>query len=223
MWTVELIRLALPELVVPQPILLQAFTLQLSGGALLLIFMVIGAYIGWLRGLRAILTVTLFSIIAYLITVRGGNEIVAFINRFYQNAPRLAAFAVGRDPDTVQVLDPLITPGFQVPLFFRFILFIAIIVFGWVYNKKTQWYSTARKEPLAPMLGLLAGAFTALLWVDGLATFSREAGNNLGGPIGTILSIIPDVGVFIPSLITIFFLILFLIIIFNLPKVWKAS
>src|SRR5262245_20108451 len=46
---------------------LQTLTLQLSGVVLLLIILGIGAYIGYLRVFRALLTVGLVSVIAYLI------------------------------------------------------------------------------------------------------------------------------------------------------------
>lgn len=216
----ELSKVALLENIGIQPIIFQTLTLQLSGFALLIIFMAIGGYIGWTRGLRIILTPAFMTIVAYVLTVRGGDIIVDIVNRFWVNGPKLAAFAVGRDPDTVPPLDPLIATDFQVPLFFRFTFFVALVAFGLAFNKKSQWYGP-RKEQFSPLLGLFTGALTALLWTDALATFVRQAGG-LGGPLGNVFGIIPDVGVFIPSLITIFFLILGLIILFNLPKVWKA-
>ncbi|MCG8347851.1 MAG: hypothetical protein MI924_08745, partial [Chloroflexales bacterium] len=144
-----------------QPILLQSLIVPLSGFAILLIFMGIGGYVGYLRGFRALLTITLVSIIAYLTCVRGGDELVAVINRLYVNAPRLAAFAVGNDPNAVAPLDTLIV-GFQVPLFFRIVLFFALVAFGWFFNARPGWYSAnpnTGAEPLARILGVLTGAF----------------------------------------------------------------
>jgi hypothetical protein len=210
-----------------QPILLQAITLQITGFILLLIFMGIGGYIGYLRGFRALLTITLVSIIAYLTCVRGGEELVAVINRLYVNAPRLVAFAAGRDPGTVEPLDTLIV-GFQVPLFFRVVLFFSLIAFGWFFNARPGWYSAnpnTKAEPLARILGALNGAFIAILWSNGLTVFWQEFvadGGGFEGPVAAMLNILPDLSVLIPSLITVFFILLFVIILFNLPKIWNS-
>lgn len=218
MLIVERSGLAVLEAIGVHPILLQTFTLQLGGFTLLIIFMAIGGYVGWTRGLRAILTVALMTIIAYLATVRAGNQLVDIINRFWTNGPRLAAFAVGRDPATVAPLDPLIT--FEVPLFFRLVLFFVLIIIGFAFNKKSQWYGP-RKEQYSPLLGLATGALTALLWTDALASFARESGLLDGfGAFSQILGIIPDVSVFTIPLITVFFIMLGFIILYNFPKVW---
>lgn len=198
----------------------QAVTFNLTGASILLIILVVGGYIGWVRGLRAILTVSFMSILGYILTVRGGGIVIEIINRFYSNLPRFAAFLIGRDPDTVPPLDPLISPDFQAPLFFRFVMFVVFVVIGFAFNTKSQWYSQ-KKERLSPLLGMFTGSLTALIWIDGLATFAREAGG-IGGFIGNLLAAIPDFSFFIPALLTVFFIALFVIILFNLPKVWKA-
>ncbi len=216
---VELSVLAWLDLLSPV-LLQQAVTFSLTGATILLIILIIGGYIGWVRGLRAILTVSFMTIIGYILTVRGGNIVIGIINRFYTNLPRLAAFLIGRDPDTVPAWDPLIAPDFQSPLFFRFMMFIAFVVIGFAFNAKSQWYSP-KKERLSPLLGLFTGSLTALLWTDALATFAREAGG-FGGFVGSLVAAIPDFSLFIPPLLTIFFIILFILILFNLPKVWKA-
>ncbi|MCG8348852.1 MAG: hypothetical protein MI924_13860, partial [Chloroflexales bacterium] len=140
---------------------------------------------------------------------------------------QVAAFAIGNDPNAVAPLDTLIV-GFQVPLFFRVVLFFALIAFGWFFNTRPGWYSAnpnTGAEPLARILGALTGAFIALLWSNGLTIFWQEfvaQGGGFGGPIALVLNILPDVSILIPSLITVFFILLFVIILFNLPKIWNS-
>lgn len=206
------------------PLAQAEFTVNLSGFALLVIFMAIGGYIGNLRGIRAILTITLGTIIAYVLCVQGGDQVVGVINRFWQNGPKLVAFALGRDPSAVSPLDPLITTDVRVPLFFRFVLFIALVSIAWFFNKRSKWYAggPARHEPLAPIFGVFAGALIALLWSNAAASFYSEfinTGGQIGYPFGTILAILPDVSAYIPSLITIFILLLVLVLVFYLPRV----
>ncbi|NNJ10462.1 hypothetical protein EKD04_008995 [Chloroflexales bacterium ZM16-3] len=200
------------------------FTFSISGFSFLVILMLIGAYIGHMRGVRAILTVVLGTIIAYVVCVQGGDQIVAVINRFWQNSPKLLAFAAGRDPGVVPALDPLLSTDLQVPLFFRFVFFIALVAIGWFFNKRSKWYGAgpARHEPLARILGVFGGALIALLWSNAAALFYAEYVNifgPIGYPVGTILAVLPDVSQFIPSLIVIFMLILFLVMVFYLPRI----
>jgi hypothetical protein len=203
-------------------------TLTLSGFVVLFFLIALGAVVGWVRGIRSILTVALFSVIAYLICVEGGEFLVGTINRFYQNGPRLATFALGRDPSTAPVLDPLIDPAFSIPLFFRFIFFLVLVGFGIFFNRSPKWYAPSpnvKAEPLSQVLGAFVGGFTALLWVSAFTSFWVDwvnSGGGFGGVLGSLLLALPDVTVFMPSLITIFFLLMIVIILFNLPKLWKA-
>lgn len=203
--------------------LAQSITLNLSGVALLVIFMAIGGYWGYQQGLRNILTVALWTILAYLLTVQGGTFIVDVINRLWSNGPRLVGFLLGQNVNEIPALEPLITPGFQVPLFFRVVAFIALILLGFFFNRKAAWKGPP-KDPLAKPLGLFVGALIVLLWSNAAVVFWTEFVNNgggFGGPVATLLNTLPDVSVLMPSLIAIFFLILILLILFNFPKVWK--
>jgi hypothetical protein len=205
------------------PLAQGAVTLSLSGFALLVILMAVGGYAGYQSGIRNILTVALWSIIAYITCVQGGNFIVDLINRFWQNGPRLVAFAIGNDPASAARLDPLIEPGFQVPLFFRFVAFIALILFGFFFNRKAAWKGPP-KEPLAKPLGLFVGALIALLWTNAAVVFWDEFqanGGGFGGPLANILNTLPNVSLLLPSLIAVFFLILIILVVFYFPKVWK--
>lgn len=207
---------------------LQALTISLNGALLLLLIVGIGVYVGWMRGIRAILTFALFTVIAYIICVQGGQLLVGTVNRFYQNGPRLAAFALGRDPATAPVLDPLIEPNFTIPLFFRFVLFCTLVAAGWFFNTRPKWYKAQpdlKNEPLSQVLGAFVGGFSALILISGLTSFWVDLVNSGGGFDGWIANIfyaLPDVTAYVPALITIFFLLLIVMILFNLPKLWKA-
>ncbi|WP_322487206.1 hypothetical protein [Chloroflexus sp.] len=200
-----------------------AITVNLNGVAILLILMALGGYAGYQQGLRNLLTVTIWTIIAYVLCVRGGTFVVEVINRLWVNAPRFVAFLIGNDPTLAPPLDPLITPGFQVPLFFRTMAFIALILLGMFFDSKAAWKGPP-KEKLARPLGLFVGALIALLWSNAAVVFWREfieGGGTFEGPIATFLNVLPDVSILLPSLIAIFFMILGLLILFNFPKVWK--
>lgn len=209
------------------PVAQAQIVVPLSGAGLLVILLALGAYWGYQQGFRNLITVALWTIIGYVLTVQGGNLIVDVINRFWQNGPRLAAFAVGRSPDSVARLDPLIDPNLQIPLFFRFVTFIVLILLGFFFNqdKRSGWRG-GPNEPLAKPLGLFVGALIVLLWTNAAVIYWNEfqaVTGGFGGPIAELLNILPDVSVLMPSLIAIFFLVIIVLIIFNFPKVWAAG
>ncbi|MBC8077625.1 MAG: hypothetical protein H7Y32_16235 [Chloroflexales bacterium] len=204
-----------------------AVNLQLSGVAILVIAVAIGAWLGWNRGLRAILTIALISVLAYVICVQGGDLLVATVNRFYQNGPKLAAFAAGRDPSSVAPLPPLIEGGFRIPLVFRFVLFISLIVFAWFFRKTPSWYrpNVDKLEPLARPLGAIVGGFTALVWTSAATAFWVEfvnSGGGFDGLLGDVLFAIPDITPYMPALITVFFLLLGVLVVFLLPRLFRT-
>lgn len=207
------------------PLAQTAITLSVSGFALLVIFMAVGGYGGYQSGIRNILTIALWSIIAYITCVQGGNAVVDLVNRFWENSPRIVAFAVGSDANAVARLDPLIQAGFQVPLFFRFVAFIVLVMFGFFFNRKAAWKGPASKEPLGKPLGLFVGALTALIWTNASVVFWGEfkasGGSGFDNPVTNVLNTLPDVSLLLPSLIAVFFLILIILVAFYFPKVWK--
>ncbi len=207
------------------PLAQATITVTLTGVALLLIVLAIGGYWGFQQGFRNMLTVALWTIGAYILTVQGGDFAIGVINRLWQNGPALIAFLLGQDPDAAPRLDPLISPTLQIPLFFRMITFIALVFLGFFFSKTASWRGNPNpKEPLAQPLGLFVGALVVLLWSNAAVSFWREyrdAGGILVDPLERFLNTLPDVSVFIPSLITIFFLILIILVVVNFPKVWK--
>jgi len=185
------------------PLAQTAITIPLSGFALLVIMMALGGYLGYQSGLRNILTIAVWSITAYLVCVRGGNFLVDLINRFWQNAPRMGAFAAGGDPTTIARFDPLIQSDFQVPLFFRFVAFITLVMFGFFFNRKAAWKGPP-KEPLAKPLGLFVGGLIVLIWSNAAVVFWGDLKSS--GAVTTenlatnILNTLPDLSLLLPSL-----------------------
>jgi hypothetical protein len=209
------------------PLAQATITLNLSGFALLVILLALGAYWGYQQGFRNLITVAIWTIIGYITVVQGGNFIVDVINRFWQNGPRLAAFAIGQNPNSVEQLGPVIEGGFQIPLFFRFVAFIVAVLLGFFFNQnnRSTWRG-APNEPLAKPLGLFVGALIVLLWTNAAVIFWDEflnAGGGFGGPLAELLNTLPNISVLMPSLIAIFFLIIIVLIVFNFPKVWQAG
>jgi len=207
------------------PLAQTSITLTLTGVTLLLIVLAIGGYWGFQQGFRNMLTVTIWTIAAYILTVQGGDFVIGVINRLWQNGPALIAFLLGQDPDLAPRLDPLIGPTLQIPLFFRVVTFVALVFLGFFFNKTAAWRGNpSPKEPLAQPLGLFVGALVVLLWSNAAVNFwteYREAGGATVDPLDRFLNALPDVRAFIPSLITIFFLILIILVVVNFPKVWK--
>lgn len=209
------------------PVAQATITLNLSGFALLVILLALGAYWGYQQGFRNLITVALWTIIGYILTVQGGTIVVDIINRFWQNGPRLAAFAIGQNPSAAPQLDPLIESGFQIPLFFRFVAFVTAVLLGFFFNQNTRsTWRGAPNEPLAKPLGLFVGALIILLWTNAAVVFWEQfvnGGGGFGGPIAQLLNALPNISVLMPSLIAIFFLIIVVLIVFNFPKVWQAG
>lgn len=200
--------------------------LSVSGIALVVALVALGGYLGYQRGFRAIVTVTLLTVIAYLLCVQGGDFVVGLINRIWSNGPRLGAFLLGNDINSVPRLDPLISEDFQIPLFFRFVLFWTLVALGGYFNKKPKWYAPSpnlEAEPLSPALGAIFGAFEAVLLISAVSVFWQELGDQrFGGPVAQFLNILPDLRIFVPSLIGVFLLVVMILMVYNLPKVWKS-
>ena len=178
-------------------------TLNLNGSIILLILLAIGAFWGYQEGFRNLLTVAFWTIAAYIATVEGGDFLVEVINRFWENGPRLVAFTLGRPVDEAPIFGPLITTELQIPLFFRLVAFVALI-----------------------LLGFFVGALVMLLWSNAVKVFWEQfldGGGTIEGPVADLLNALPDVGDLTTSLIVIFFLIIVVLIVFYFPRIWQAG
>ncbi len=210
-------------------VLLQTLSLPINGLALLIILMLVGGVVGWNRGVRAMISLALFGIVAYPIFVRGGDQVLNLVNPFWVNLPRLLAIFTGADPQTATPLDPLgVDLGLN--LFTRIIafIFLGIVVpllldkFNW-----TGWYSSKAGGPAAQPVGALLGALIAMLWSSAAVAFWQDYLQGGGGvPAGgvegwlaTAVSILPDTGLFSLAIIAV---ILVMLLVLNLPKVWSS-
>ncbi len=191
-----------------------------SGWTILIILMIIGGYEGWRRGIRAFITITAVSGIAYLLLISGGRQILAYINNIYSHIPMLLAVLLGNNATQAGLWNPIINTDFQFPFLVRVVLFLMLAVGGWLVNTRTQWYKPGPKDQASRWLGIFAGALTALIWVSAISAFWQEANANRGfqGGVGSVISILPDVTAILPWLIAILFLIIVVGIVRNLPK-----
>ncbi|HNP86765.1 MAG: hypothetical protein JST60_00450 [Chloroflexi bacterium SZAS-1] len=184
------------------------------------------AALGWRKGFRYMLSIAVFITIGYLLTVQGGNFVVGLLNRFYSNGPKLVAFALGRDPVTVDALPPLIPDNFQAPLLLRVLVFVALLAVGIAYA--WPWEGS----PLKPndkaqnmrLLGLLAGLYIGVLGISAASSFWEAAPESLnqGGLISSALTGLPNYASVIPSMIGAFLILLIVIILLRFNRVWKA-
>jgi hypothetical protein len=191
----------------------------IGGQLILLIFIISGAYTGWERGYRFFLTLTLGTSLAYLLFISGSEQLLGFINRFYTNWPKLAAILIGGDIDNAGTLPPL-TAGEPLPDIARFFFFLATTGLSWMLNQKPKWFSKDAKEQFAREIGAFNGGLTALLLCSAITTFWPLLIPE-GNALATSLKTLPDVRTIAPSFIGVFFAVITLGLVLNLPKTWK--
>jgi len=188
--------------------------------------LIILAALGWRHGFRYMLSIAIFITIGYLLTVQGGNFVVGLVNRFYSNGPKLFAFALGRDPSTVDALPPLIPDNFQAPLLLRVLVFLALLAVGigyaWPWETKL---APGQKAQSLRILGLLTGLYIGVLGISAIKTFWIDAPESLnqGGLISTTLNGLPDFAAIVPSVIGAFFILLVVIIILRFDRVFRPD
>jgi len=188
--------------------------------------LIVLAALGWRHGFRYMLSIAIFITIGYLLTVQGGNFVVGLVNRFYSNGPKLFAFALGRDPSTVQALPPLIPDNFQAPLLLRVLVFLALLAVGigyaWPWEIKL---APGQKAQSMRILGLLTGLYIGVLGISAIKTFWIDAPESLnqGGLISTTLNGLPDFAGIVPSVIGAFFILLIVIIILRFDRIFRPD
>jgi hypothetical protein len=184
------------------------------------------AIMGWARGFRYMLSIAIFITIGYLLTVQGGNFIVGLVNRFYTNGPKLAAFALGRDPASVDSLPPLIPDNFQAPLLLRVLVFFALLAVGVAYAWPWEGKPMSGFQGNRPVrvLGALTGLYIGVLGISALSTFWIETGGNLNLPdlIVAALNGLPNYSPIVPSVIAAFFILLAAVILLRFNRIWKT-
>jgi hypothetical protein len=188
--------------------------------------LIVLAALGWRHGFRYMLSIALFITIGYLLTVQGGNFVVGLVNRFYSNGPKLFAFALGRDPSTVEALPPLIPDNFQAPLLLRVLVFLSLLAVGigyaWPWETKL---APGQKAQAMRILGLLTGLYIGVLGISAIKTFWIDAPESLnqGGLISTTLNGLPDFAGIVPSVIGAFFILLIVIIILRFDRIFRPD
>lgn len=202
---------------------------EISGTVLFAFLLILGGYIGWYRGYRSFLTITLGSIIGYLLFVNGGDLILNYINNIYTNLPRIFALLTGGDPFTAGTLDP-IPPFPQLPLALRVLGFLVSTGLSVTFNRQ-PWYSTNVNHPGDPynrLIGGFTGALTALIWMNAATVFWQDYVGEEGiGPTGPfsflngLLGILPDVREFVPFFMLLLIIILLVGIMFQLPMLFR--
>lgn len=200
-------------------------TIDLGSAIFTYVILIALTYFGWKQGFRYMLSIALFTTIAYLLTVRGGDTIVNTINRIYSNGPRVAAFASGRDPTAVAPLPPLIPDNLQAPLLLRFLVFLGIVIIGIAYTFPWEaQLQQAKVKPVHPLriLGALTGLYTAILLISAANIFWTESAGTVNVPslAATALNGLPDYSSVIPSVIVAFFILLIIVILLRLTRIW---
>jgi hypothetical protein len=191
---------------------------------LLLFVLAVGGLIGWYRGVRALISISLMSVVAYPLFVRGGEQLQAVVNRILNLVPlfvqALTGVGTGFALPTLNInlgLGPLLS----LLMFF----FLAVFI-PWLLDRLgfPGWYSNAPANNSERYVGTAAGLLLAGLFASAAVAFTQDfiaAGVQpvaaLGAFIGTALIILPDIGFF-----PVFGLLglLLVMLVFNLPRIW---
>ncbi|MDZ4721038.1 MAG: hypothetical protein SH847_21470 [Roseiflexaceae bacterium] len=182
---------------------------------------------GFSRGFRYMLSIAIFETIGYLLTVQAGDFLTGLVNRFYSNLPKLATFAIGRDPSSADAWGPVIPDNFQSPLLLRVLVFVALLAVGigyaWPWEGKPLTGFDFNKDRPLRLLGGLAGLYVGVLGISAAATFWRDASQAVDFPplLAAALSGLPNFLPIIPSIMASFGILLLIIIIIRFDRVWK--
>lgn len=189
------------------------------------ILIALGA-LGWRNGFRYMLSIAIFITIGYLLTVQGGDYVVGLLNRFYSNGPKLFAFALGRDPASIEALPPLIPNNFQAPLLLRVLVFGALLAVG--YGYAWPWETVLKPSDKAQsmrILGLLTGLYIAVLGISAIAVFWAAAPESLNRPnlLTSALNGLPNYQPIVPSVIGAFLILLIVIILLRFDRIFRPD
>lgn len=197
-------------------------TIDLAIGYLILLA-VMGLW-GWVRGLRWMMSIGIFTTFGYLLTVQSGEFIVATLNRIYANLPRLLAFATGGSPAAVDPFPPIIPDNAQAPLILRIVLFAALVFVGifysWPWEKKlTGWQGNQPSR----VGGLLIGLYTAALIISGLFVFWNATEGTIIVPdwLQRVLSNLPNWTDAMPALVTAFGVFVVVLVVTRFDRLLK--
>jgi hypothetical protein len=197
--------------------------LTINGVVLLIVVLIVGAVLGWNIGVRALISLALFGVIAYLLFVNGGQAVLAFTNNLLAVVPSLVTALTGQSIGGFPTISINIDPG----LLARFLGFVFIGVVLPLVVDKIGWPGwQGPPNPKGPdrNLGLLAGVLLFGLYTSVASNLTVQYVQQGGDPSaqfgtpGTALEILPDVGIWPLVLLVLLLGVLFL---FNLGKTWS--
>jgi hypothetical protein len=197
----------------------QALNVSIDGITMLVILVIFGAAIGWNVGIRALISVSLLSIIAYPLFVRGGQGLENFLNQILAVVPTLVSAVTG---GAISISAPTISLNFLNfgPIVSLIAFVLVAVVLAWLIDRINLfgWYAGKPGNDKERQLGAVDGILLALLLASVAAAFAAQ-GLLPGGLVGQALAILPDVGLFPVFAILLLLLLLF---VFNLPKAWAG-
>lgn len=203
-------------------------TIDLSGSFVTYLILLVLGVLGWIWGFRYIVSMAVFTTVAYLLTVQSGNFIVGLINRTYSNMPKLVAFATGGDTASVAPLGPIIPENLEAPLLLRVLVFVALLAIGigysfpWEGGKPLGGWGG--KRPLR-IMGALTGLYTAVLLISALATFWNDLARAVNVPplLATALGSLPTWSGIVPSTIAAFVITLLVVMAIRFNRIWAVD
>ena len=149
--------------------------LQFVPPDLILAILIPFAIYGFARGARRELTVTLFIILGYILSLWLIDRVIWLANRLYFLLRfALAGGVTAENPaevlERVRQIPPLVSPD-QGQVVFQFIVFFVIVLIGWLISQRVRhvltpfgWRTVSRPpDLLARLAGLVAGAINGYL------------------------------------------------------------
>ncbi|NJK79303.1 MAG: hypothetical protein HC876_01725 [Chloroflexaceae bacterium] len=202
----------------------QTLFLNVNGGIVFLIILAFGAWVGWQRGIRVLLTVAITTAFAYLIFVSGAEPLIAFINRIYSNLPYFTALVTGQSLASVSPFPPAFDNIPDIALLVRVVGFVGLVGLGLALNTSRQpWYGVPKSQ-VNRWLGAFTGGLIATMWINALTVFWLDyvsQQGNPGGWINAVFSVLPDVRTLVPLLIGVFVALIIVTVTLNFPKALK--
>lgn len=200
----------------------QALNIAINGFWLLLLILIGGIILGWNTGVRSLISMILMCTVAYPLFVRGGQEVQNVLNQILVVVPPIVgALTAG----SVNLPQPSLNLGFDLGLLVRFLGFLLVGPFvGWLLDNLNLlgWYARNPGTPKERYAGATGGLLFFALIANVAAAFWQDfaaQGGSLPEPLNTMLSILPDTGLWPWILNLVFLVVLF---VFNLPKIWAT-
>lgn len=146
-----------------------------------------GAILGYVITFGRLITIVSWTTVGYIISIDSGTLLVDVFNRFWQNSFRAIFITLHGGVSDDVALQPFITPGIQIPLFFRVMTFAILVFLGFFYSSKTT-FSTSSRSPR--VTGTVVGVYCGILWASmAYISLRQYQGNSNGLPPDAILPV----------------------------------